>query len=1728
MTTHSQCIVAAHRQRLTLGGTLLLLLALVGLVMTGCSVPRPDAQMSVGQVQAIAATTPARFATFNASLNRTTEGGLITDLGTPDNAQARAVAEIIQRTNADVLLINEFDYDAAGEAARRFQQNYLSVSQNGATPVEYPYVYQAPSNTGIPSGFDLDNNGEVGGGNDAFGFGTFPGQYGMLLLSKYPIVTDQVRTFQNFLWRDMPNALLPDDPNTPAAADWYAAEELAVFRLSSKSHWDVPVTIDDTVVHVLASHPTPPVFDGPEDRNGTRNHDEIRFWADYVTPGAGAYIYDDVGTYGGLPTDAPFVIMGDLNADPNDGDSTADAVLQLLNHPRINTSVTPVSAGGPEQSALQGGVNDSHVSSPAYDTADFSEPPGNVRADYVLPCDDLKIIAAGVFWPTTSDPLFNLVGVFPFPSSDHRLVWVDVASFPPSDPDRQTVTKVDYLGTVTFPTGTIFSETQVGGLSGITYDPVNNIYYAISDDRSQNNPARFYTLTINVGDGALQEGDVTFTGVTTLLNASGNPFAALSLDPEGIALTSDTMLYISSEGDASADLPIAPFVNAFTLGGQQTAELPVPTKFLPTATTGIRNNLAFESLTLTPDNLFLYTATENALLQDGPAATREQESLSRVLKYDRLTGQSVAEYVYITDKVAEAPNPEGEFNTNGLVELLATDNNGSFLALERSFSTGVGNTVKLYEARTQGALDVGDVANLATDGTPFEIDPAMTKRLLLDFAALGITPDNLEGMTFGPTLPDGRRTLIVVSDNNFSETQVTQFVALALSFETTPAVLPRQETPAVINLEEPPDNAIPGDADDPAIWVHPEDPAQSLVITVVKDGGLVVFDLAGQVVQTILPAPYGDIRYNNIDLLYGFNLSGAKVDLAVASDRENDTLAIFQIDPATRTLTDVTAPDIIPSIFGVDDGEQTAYGLATYTSPITGKAYAFATQREGDKVAQLELTDNGAGRVAATLVRTLQLPVPTGDPEDSQSEGSVVDQALGFFYVALEDKVGILKFNAEPDGGNDYTVIHSVDEPYLEPDIEGLTIYYGPNGTGYLLASSQGDHTFAVFERAGENTYLGSFTIGDNQTIDQVNESDGAHVINVALGPEYPSGLLVVQDGANDPQYVVEDDGELENASANFKFVPWEHVANAFDPPLLIDPTSVNPRAVTLPSGVAAGDTTQTSTVLWTRSTAPGNVTFQVATTVDFSAIVATQTANVINGLQPVKVEITGLTPDTTYYYRVANVTGETATGQFRTFAAPVKRTGLRFGIVGDWQQAPPYPALVNVAARGLEFFLKHGDTIYADLETPGLPGVSQARTLRDFRAKHAEVVTERYGLNVFTNLYPTTSIFATIDDHEVVDNFAGGAAPGLSPDAPDIGSSPDPLFTDAVDFVNDTRVYEEALQAFQEYHPINDEFYGDTGDQRTAGERRLYRYRTFGQDAALFLLDTRSFRDAQIAPFDPSDSADITRFLTDAFNPNRTLLGRAQLEALKADLLQASNAGILWKFIAVPEPIQNFGPANAEDRFEGYAAERTELLKFIDDNDIENVVFFAADFHGTIVNNLTYQLAPGGNQLPTGAFEIVTGPVAFFNGRFGPNVVALASGLGLVSNEQRSFYDTLPVAPDTDDLVNDKDDFVKQLLIQQTEAFGYDPVGLQGSEINATLLQGDYVTAHNFGWTEVEIERATGKLTVTVYGIEAYSEEQLIANPTAITSRTPTVLTQFQVTPRSLFTELYLPLVGK
>ncbi len=1660
-----------------------------------------------------------RIATFNASLNRATESGLIADLSTPDNAQARAIAEIVQKADADVILINEFDYDAAGQAAALFRENYLSVGQNGAAPIDYPYVYSAASNTGVLSGFDLNGDGvtasEADRGSftyagDSFGFGQFPGQFGFVIYSKHPIDAGNVRSFQNFLWKDMPGNLLTEDPTDQKLSDFYSPEEIAALRLSSKNHVDVPVLIGGETVHVLASHPTPPVFDGPEDYNGKRNSDEIRFWADYVE-GAG-YIYDDAGGLGGLAPGARFVIAGDLNADPFDGDSFPGAIDQLLDQPLIQGSatdpaITPDGPGGVEQAGVQGGANAGHAGDPAFDTADFgfnpADPatdaaPGNLRVDHVLPSTaGLVYLDGSVFWPASDDPDFALTA---FPTSDHRLVSVDLAltdqdrvtvapikvgktvvpleillvnddgfdaegitvlrdalladghivrvvaplkqqsgqgtaidasrifqeitvtEFRPGDfsvdgtPVTTTIAALDFLladnppelvvsginegqnvgqvatssgtvsaavtailrgtpaiavsagldfgeapagfpslgatyaasadlvadlslrkaqgaplmpdgtglnvnmpsgwdgetiafttvsggegltfgftrdtageddltydiafvppfgeagseginfadgaatisvidgdwsapeairaelearlddlsfempsvaargleimlvnddgfdapgliemaealraaghtvrivapaepqsgqgtnidaaalgsvitvtefapgdvsvastpvnvtlagltalldeapdlvisginegentGVTTISSGTVsaavaaltqgvpsiavsagvdFAEagigfpstdiaygvggaftvdliadliatagdgpllpegvglsvnvpvgeiegarftrldevsalgisfgplpgggagptiatgvpndeplsegsrfldgfitvtpidgsytaepatrtavetriasgpaltallddepgnaflgfleipslteidgTVLGGLSGISYDPLTGLYRAVSDDRVG---ARFYELSIDLSGGRLEAGDVSVLEAVTL-TSGGAPLDFLAPDLEGLALGAGDTLYLASERDFLGN----PAIYRAGLDGTLLGTLGVDPKFLPNAagTNGVRNNLGFESLTITPDRRTLFAATESALIQDGAPASLELGSAARILRNDLETGLPSAEYVYAVDPIATAPDPEDAFADSGLVELIAVDNQGTLLALERSFSTGGegrGFSGKLFLVRTQGATDVSGQPAIATaedDGElSINVDAVAQKELLLDLGDLGIAVDNIEGMTLGPKLADGRQSLILVSDDNFGGfgPQATQVIALALDLGRVPTITPVLETPDDLRYQNTFDTVEGPDPDDPAVWLNPHDAGASVIITAMKEGGLRVFGLDGKLIQTIEPE---GIRYNNVDILYDVELGGRTRDLAVASDREGDTLAIFRIRP-DGTLRDRTSDDIPETIFGTDDGEATAYGLAAYKSPVDGKSYVFVTQASGASIAQLELVAGAGKSIGFEMVRELALPVPEGaDPEDFQSEGIAIDRETGRGYVTVEGELGLLSFDAEVTGSDDFEVVAPIDSGFFEPDLEGVAIHYGPDGDGLILVSSQGDSTFAVFDRTTE-AYLGSFAIRAEGEIDGVEDSDGLEIFSGAL-PGFDKGLLVTQDGSNEVQVVFGDpeDGEIQNFNVNFKYTGLDAILELF------------------------------------------------------------------------------------------------------------------------------------------------------------------------------------------------------------------------------------------------------------------------------------------------------------------------------------------------------------------------------------------------------------------------------------------------------------------------------------------------------------------------------------------------------------------------------------------------------
>jgi len=365
---------------------------------------------------------PIRIALFNIWELSSEKLQMVNDQGQGMNEQLIAAAQIIQKINPDILVINEIDhdYDNLDQGLQlnliRFEKHYLRVGENR---VAFSYKFTAPCNTGIPTGLDLNQDGIVSDesqvgtrdyGADCFGYGTYPGQYAMGLYSKFPIDSNHVRTFKKFLWKDLPEHHMPPD--------YYTADAVQIFRLSSKSHWDIPIHIDGKTLHLFLSHPTPPAFDGEEDRNGRRNFDEIKFWVHYINNDEA--LYDDKDVQGGYNSSDPFLIAGDLNASRH-SDTRFEymtAIDQLHNHPKIIESGKWIVSRGGWEGRVKG--------PPDYwerNTAKF----GNdyrMQIDYLLPSKEIEIKKGGVFWPSEKkDPQGNSLAE---KASDHRLVWLDI------------------------------------------------------------------------------------------------------------------------------------------------------------------------------------------------------------------------------------------------------------------------------------------------------------------------------------------------------------------------------------------------------------------------------------------------------------------------------------------------------------------------------------------------------------------------------------------------------------------------------------------------------------------------------------------------------------------------------------------------------------------------------------------------------------------------------------------------------------------------------------------------------------------------------------------------------------------------------------------------------------------------------------------------------------------------------------------------------------------------------------------------------------------------------------------------------------------------------------------------------------------------------------------------------------------------------------------------------
>ncbi len=331
--------------------------------------------------------------------------------------------------------------------------------------------------------------------------------------------------------------------------------------------------------------------------------------------------------------------------------------------------------------------------------------------------------------------------------------------------------KPELIGAFTLPTGLKIGGVEFGGISGLDYDPRADVYYAISDDRSENAPARFYKLKLAIDGSGMQSLDILET--VTLLDKAGKPFALKDVDPESIRFNTATgTIYWSSEGDRNG----RPFVGEAKTDGSFIREFALPEAYIPDEgrTRGIRNNLSFESLTITPDGKTLLAGTENALVQDGDKATLDHGSRSRIIAFDLASGNVTAQYAYDTGPIFTKATEPPFWNDNGMSEFVADGND--LLTVERSFAMGVGNRITLYRASFDGASNVKDVPSLASE----PVTP-LSKQLLLqlDEGDFGLDIDNIEAVTFGPVVA-GKRTLVLASDNNFSHGQVSQFIALKL------------------------------------------------------------------------------------------------------------------------------------------------------------------------------------------------------------------------------------------------------------------------------------------------------------------------------------------------------------------------------------------------------------------------------------------------------------------------------------------------------------------------------------------------------------------------------------------------------------------------------------------------------------------------------------------------------------------------------------------------------------------------------------------------------------------------------------------------------------------------------------------------------------------------------------------------------------------------------------
>jgi len=337
-----------------------------------------------------------RIATFHSELERDGPGRLLKAILSREDPQVLAVRDVIAAVAPDILLLQGVDYDHGLVALRALRD---TLAQDDG-PL-YPHLFARRPNTGMATRLDMDGDGRLGRARDRQGYGEFSGQGGMALLSRFPIAKPAAQDFSGLLWKDMPGALLPEVEGRP----FPSARAQAAQRLSSVGHWVVPIEHPAGRLHLLAFHAGPAVFDGPEDRNGRRNHDEILFWQHFLN-----------GAFGSPPT-VRFAVIGHANLDPVDGAGRKTAIRALLDDPRLQDPLPARQAPAPDDPG--------HGGDPRRDTVFWPDPgPGALRVSYILPSADWKVLESGVYWPADNTPGAQAAKA----ASRHRPVWVDLVA----------------------------------------------------------------------------------------------------------------------------------------------------------------------------------------------------------------------------------------------------------------------------------------------------------------------------------------------------------------------------------------------------------------------------------------------------------------------------------------------------------------------------------------------------------------------------------------------------------------------------------------------------------------------------------------------------------------------------------------------------------------------------------------------------------------------------------------------------------------------------------------------------------------------------------------------------------------------------------------------------------------------------------------------------------------------------------------------------------------------------------------------------------------------------------------------------------------------------------------------------------------------------------------------------------------------------------------------------